>query len=105
MAGRLGYVDVLRLTLVVLVVAHHAVEPYASRQARWAALPGAPVPGLWSFLWVNAAFFMGLFFLLAGVFTPQAYDRKGPRAFRRDRAIRLGVPLAAGFLPRLARPA
>ena len=36
---------------------------------------------------------MGLFFLLAGYFTPGSYDRKGPRAFLRDRLVRLGIPV------------
>jgi hypothetical protein len=35
---------------------------------------------------------MGLFFLLAGYFTPGSYDRKGGTAFVRDRLIRLGIP-------------
>jgi hypothetical protein len=94
---RLAWVDALRVALIALVVSHHAVEPYASPIARWTILPGPPVPGLWSFLWVNAAFFMGLFFFLAGAFTPASYDRKGPEAFGRDRALRLGVPLAWGL--------
>jgi glucan biosynthesis protein C len=35
---------------------------------------------------------MGLFFLLAGYFTPGSYDRKGGASFVRDRIIRLGIP-------------
>jgi hypothetical protein len=35
---------------------------------------------------------MGIFFLLAGYFTPSSYDRKGGAAFVRDRIIRLGIP-------------
>ena len=37
---------------------------------------------------------MGLFFLLAGYFTPSSYARKGPKHFMMDRAIRLLIPLA-----------
>lgn len=36
---------------------------------------------------------MGLFFLIAAYFTPGSYDRKGGRAFLRDRLIRLGIPV------------
>jgi len=93
---RLPYIENLRLALIVLVVAHHAVEPYASKLARWTVLPDDAVPGLWSVLWVNAAFFMGLFFFISGLFTPRSYDRRGPRAFARARAIRLGIPLLLG---------
>jgi surface polysaccharide O-acyltransferase-like enzyme len=35
---------------------------------------------------------MGLFFLLAGYFTPRSYDHKGGAAFVRDLLIRLGIP-------------
>jgi hypothetical protein len=38
-------------------------------------------------------FFMGLFFLIAGYFTPSAYARKGAGRFVWDRCIRLGIPL------------
>jgi fucose 4-O-acetylase-like acetyltransferase len=49
---------------------------------------------------VGALFGMALFFLIAGVFTPQSFERKGLRRFLVDRAIRLGVPLMffVGFL-------
>jgi hypothetical protein len=50
------------------------------------------------FLWVNAAFFMGLFFLLAGYFTPEAFDRRGAAVFLRDRGLRLGLPLLLGTI-------
>jgi glucans biosynthesis protein C len=36
---------------------------------------------------------MGLFFLIAGYFTPGSYDRKGPRSFVQGRLVRLGIPL------------
>src|SRR5512135_2993223 len=38
-------------------------------------------------------FGMGVFFLLAGYFTPGSYDRKGGASFLRDRLVRLGIPL------------
>jgi Acyltransferase family len=42
---------------------------------------------------------MGLFFLLAGLFTPAALRAKGPWGFLRDRAVRLGLPLLVyGFV-------
>jgi len=45
------------------------------------------------FLAANQAFFMGLLFLLAGYFTPSAYDRKGAGLFLADRALRLTIPI------------
>lgn len=38
-------------------------------------------------------FFMGLFFAIAGYFTPMAFDRTGARRFLADRLRRLGIPL------------
>jgi glucans biosynthesis protein C len=49
------------------------------------------------FLWVNACYLMGLFFLIAGLFTPGSVDRKGIGPFVRDRLRRLGIPLLFGF--------
>jgi hypothetical protein len=40
-----------------------------------------------------ALFAMGLFFLIAGLLTPESLSRKGPRTFARDRIVRLGLPL------------
>lgn len=97
-AARLDYVDALRAFLILLVIAHHSVEAYVARHAPEIALLDAPIPRAWSFLAVNAAFFMGLFFFLAGYYTPGAYDRKGAGRFIGDRWSRLGIPFFLGFL-------
>ena len=47
------------------------------------------------FCTVNQAWFMGLFFLLAGYFTPGPVERKGAWLYLRDRLVRLGLPLLA----------
>ena len=95
---RLHYIDHLRLLLTALVILHHAAITYGA--------PGGwyyrenPDNGivfdviLTLFVATDQAFFMGFFFLIAGYFTPGAYDRKGAGAFLRDRLLRLGVPLA-----------
>ena len=92
---RLYFVQWLRVFLITLVVAHHAGQPYGPTGGEWPV--SDPVEGaawLGPFFGVNAAFFMGFFFLLAGYFTPGSYDRKGGAVFVRDRLIRLGIPLA-----------
>ena len=43
---------------------------------------------------VGALFLMGLFFLIAGLLTPGALERKGTRRFVHDRLLRLGIPFA-----------
>jgi hypothetical protein len=81
-----------------LVIVHHSVEPYASARTMYTRLPDPPVPGRWAFLEVNAAFGMGIWFLLGGIFTPGSVDRRGLAGFLRDRAVRLGIPLIFAFL-------
>ena len=89
---RLAWIDTIRVLLTILVVAHHAGQPYGPG-GDWPILETARSPALGPFFAVNAAFFMGLFFLISGYFLPGAYDRKGPVAFLRDRFLRLGAPL------------
>jgi surface polysaccharide O-acyltransferase-like enzyme len=92
---RLAFVQWLRVFLSVLVVAHHAGQPYGPTGGAWPVHdPVAQAAWLGPFFGVNAAFFMGFFFLLAGYFTPASYDRKGDAIFVRDRLTRLGIPLA-----------
>ena len=92
---RLWFVDNLRVLLTSLVVLHHIATMYALPLWYYTEKPTdtAVTIGLTVFLMVNQAWFMGAFFLLSGHFTPGSYDRKGPRAFLRDRLIRLGIPL------------
>ena len=97
-ANRLEYVDAVRVILILLVVALHSAEAYLSPRPVEFPLPDPPIPRAWVFLWVNAAFFMGLFFFLAGYFTPGAFDRKGGGAFLGDRWTRLGLPLLFGWI-------
>ena len=95
-SGHLAYVDALRVVLIMLVVAHHSVEAYVNAHPPEIPLPDPPLVRASVFLGVNAAFFMGLFFLLAGYFTPGAFDRKGAPVFLGDRGRRLGLPLLFG---------
>lgn len=91
---RLYFVQWLRVFLVSLVVAHHAGQPYGPTGGEWPIDDPASSQVLGPFFALNAAYFMGFFFLIAGYFTPASYDRKGGATFVRDRLIRLGIPLA-----------
>jgi len=95
--GRLAWLDLLRATLVALVISHHAAVANGAQGGWYYIVPapeGAVAPlVLTVFAAINQAFFMGLFFLVSGFFTAPAYDRKGLVPFLRDRWIRLGVPL------------
>jgi glucan biosynthesis protein C len=95
--ARLLFVDNIRIFLTMLVIAHHLMIIYAG-SGGWIHYEGrqddvtSALAG-W-FCAVNQAYFMGLFLFVAAYFVPGAYDRKGPGRFLKDRAIRLGIPLA-----------
>lgn len=73
---RLYFADNLRTWMVILVVLQHLGE----------------ILGLYLFLMLNQAYFMGLLFLLSGYFMPGLLKRKGPGTFLKDRLLRLGIP-------------
>ncbi len=89
--------DALRAALTMLVLFHHTAIVYGATGG-WYYHEIEPGPA-WSsqllsfFCAVDQSFFMGLFFLIAGYFTPGAVERKGAWAYLRERAIRLGLPL------------
>jgi fucose 4-O-acetylase-like acetyltransferase len=95
---RAYYVDRIRVILTALVVLHHTAITYGAPGGwYYRELPTtASLTGilLVLFVSVNQAYFMGFFFLLAGYFTPAAYQRKGLAKFALDRLVRLGIPLA-----------
>src|SRR6516225_2354354 len=94
--------DALRASLTLLVLFHHAAITYGA-SGDWyytEVRAGHDLSSLLLSLFTgfNQAFFMGLFFLLAGYFTPGAVERHGPFAYLRERALRLGLPLLLYFL-------
>jgi glucan biosynthesis protein C len=96
-AARLYFADHLKVALVTLVVLHHLAVIYAANTPFYYLEPAysdvAALLILVIFQLLNQAYFMGFFFLLSGYFTPNSYDRKGPRRFLKDRLLRLGIPL------------
>ena len=95
--SRLFYLDNLRIYLTILVVLHHAALAYGGA-GNWGVQDPAvddisPI-FLTFFNAVNQTYFMSAFFLLAGYFTPQSFERKGSSQFLIDRLIRLGIPIA-----------
>ena len=98
-SGRTDFIDRLRVVLTALVIAHHTAISYGGsgswfyREVTDGGRPSSLLLTL--FCAVNQSFFMGMFFLLAGYFTPGSLRRKGPARFLMDRGLRLGVPLLA----------
>lgn len=99
----------LRAFVTALVVAHHAVlayHPYAPAPSAsltaspwWQAFPvvdGQRWDGFALFAGFNDVFFMALMFFLSGLFVWNSLRRKGSGTFLKDRALRLGLPFAAG---------
>ena len=109
--------DLARVSITLLVIAHHAVlayHPYAPPAGTftrdsliWGAFPvldSARATGLDGFTLWNDTYFMAMMFLLSGLFVPSSLERKGAGAYVRDRLLRLGVPfvVASAILAPLA---
>jgi glucan biosynthesis protein C len=99
-ASRIYFLDNLKAFLVILVVVHHAAQPYGPGGGWWIAsepynIIDFIVLGL--FMAVNASFFMGLFFMISAYFVPSSLERKGAGRFMRDRLVKLGVPMLVFF--------
>ena len=92
---RLCYLDNLKVCLTVLVIMHHAGQAYGNG-GDWAYTPSNPaefMPWIWHFFSTNAAFFMGLYFLISGYFVPRSFDKQGAKQFVHKKLLRLGIPL------------
>lgn len=93
------YIDRLRSVMTALVIFHHTAITYGAiggwfwHEVSFSYRPSSLILVL--FCTTNQAWFMGLFFLLAGYFTPASLDRKGYPRFILDRFLRLGLPLLA----------
>jgi surface polysaccharide O-acyltransferase-like enzyme len=93
---RLIYIDNLRTVLITGVILYHAAIVYGApgifpyREGREDEITTLVFV---LFLAIFAAFGLGLFYMIAGYFTPGSCDRKGTGSFLVDRLIRLGIPL------------
>ena len=94
--ARLPWIDHLRTLVIILVVNMHACVTY-SHVGDWYVneSPAPPLSVKLGFLYWQAhlqAFFMGLLFFISGYFARHSLQRKGARAFIRERLFRLGLP-------------
>src|SRR6202161_2907284 len=95
-------VDALRAAVTLLVVLHHTAITYGAIGG-WYYREIAPSQSASSLLLIlfctaNQAWFMGLFFLLAGYYTPPAFRRHGVTGFVGERVLRLGTPILVYLL-------
>ncbi len=99
-SGRLYFLDNLKIFLIILVIFHHTGQAYGPTGGFWQYKSSLNESVIWlgRFFGVNAAFFMGLFFLISGYFFPGSYERKGGKEFIKDKLIRFGIPLLFAVL-------
>lgn len=95
---RLIYLDNLKIILIAGVIACHATLIYGPGTGWLSYHEGRPgiletlilgIPGI-----LGGLFWLGLFFLISGMFVPKSLKRKGAWSFSRERIIHLGIPLA-----------
>lgn len=95
-AGKILYIDNLKVLLTVLVVLHHTFITYGAPGGWYYSEKtthvAAQIP-MTLFVAVNQSFFMGFFFFIAAYFTESSYYKKGALRFIIDRLKRLGIPL------------
>ena len=92
------YIDNIRTMLITCVILLHVAVTYGA-VGDWYYYEAGETSTVafivMTFLGaIGAAFVLGLFFMLAGYFTPHSYDRKGFWGFLVDRMKRLLIPLA-----------
>ncbi|KAI9012438.1 hypothetical protein DFJ74DRAFT_683860 [Hyaloraphidium curvatum] len=96
-----------RVFLTSLVPLHHSNVSHGAAgfwPFRDPSLPAAfASPGLSAIAGVNQSFFMGEFFLLAGLFARRGAEKRGNGGYLKDRARRLAPPAIIYFV--LVRPA
>ncbi len=100
-AGRLLYLDNLKVVLIAAIIAMHGIGSYAGTIEVWTytemrEVTLAPVAeiALVVLALPFGLFLIALLFLVAGLMTVPSMDRKGPGQFARDRLIRLGIPFS-----------
>ncbi len=94
---RLVYLDNLKIVLIAGVIACHATLIYGPGGGWLTYHEGHAgiletlilgIPGL-----LGGLFWLGVFFLIAGMFVPKSLARKGAWKFSTERLIHLGIPL------------
>jgi glucans biosynthesis protein C len=96
-AGRLGWLDDIRILAGLLIVFFHAGLAYSGGNW-WYVTDGTRAELLQPFFALLRPLALSLFFLAAGYLLPAALKRHGPRGYLKERLIRLGIPLPVGLL-------
>jgi surface polysaccharide O-acyltransferase-like enzyme len=95
-AGKISYINNIKVILTVLVVLHHAAITYGAPGSWYFVQKTNKISELFPltvFVATNQSFFMGFFFFLSALFVRSSYQKKGTFRFVMDRLKRLGIPL------------
>lgn len=90
---RIVYIDVIKVFLTCMVVAHHAGQAYGPTGGVWPITDICKTNWLGKFFFINASYMMGLYFFISGYFMLFSLGRKTNAQFIKDRLARLGIPL------------
>jgi len=94
---RLIYLDNLKIILIAGVIACHATLIYGPGDGWLGYHEGRPgiletlilgIPGM-----LGGLFWLGVFFLIAGMLVPKSLQKKGSGKFSQERIVHLGIPL------------
>lgn len=94
---RIYYFDFIRVYLAILVFYHHSAISFGASGGWYYISEQVSRLGqalLLVNMGIDQSYFMSLFFFISAYLLPASFDRKGVRAFIKDRMIRLGIPLA-----------
>ena len=93
---RLKYIDNIRLLVIIFAVIMHVAVTY-SGFGEWGYKEDGQIGAVQTVIFgfyqaFTQGFAMGVMFLIAGYFIPEAYDKKGFSKFIKDRLVRPGIP-------------
>ena len=96
--SRMFYIDNMRVFLIILVLVGHMAITYGASIGDWYYHEQGEVNEVFSIvaallLGIGASFLLGLFFMIAGFFTPGKLRKQGVAKYILDRLVRLGIPL------------
>lgn len=96
-SDRLHGLDAVRGFALLLGVVFHAAASFTPGLP-WMIVDNQPSETLGWIFYVSHVFRMSAFFLIAGFFAHMSFHRLGAKAFIRDRAKRIGLPLVVGWI-------
>ncbi|MCI3131075.1 acyltransferase family protein [Phenylobacterium aquaticum] len=96
-SDRLHGLDAVRGYALLLGIVYHATMAYLPGQGLWPVSDPHRSLFLSGLFFVSHMFRMSTFFLIAGFFGHMGVEKRGVRAFVKDRAKRIALPLVVGW--------